>query len=98
MPECAHYHRPILALGAEDNPNNARVPQYPGKGYRECLAWGWIEERTHPHAGYRFFAITPAGDDARSAPKPKRPKRARLAMLPDRVSTADPRLKTLGRT
>ena len=91
--EAKPYHRKILSLANEDNSNNARVPRYPGKGYAECLARGWIEERTQPHAGYRYFAITDAGKAALAQPRPEKVRTTSiLAARPPRLTPRRPRI------
>jgi hypothetical protein len=97
MTDALHHHRKILERAAEDNPNNARVPRPAGKGYRECVERGWIEERTHPHAGYPYFAITDDGKVAlatKLAPKPR--TTPRLKMLPDHLTPTPPRIRAAG--
>ena len=88
-----YYHKPYLERANEDNPNNARVPECPGKGYIECLEYGWIEELVHANALYKYFKITEAGEAAlrqpRQKPKPAERKisrlQSRLAELPSRL-------------
>lgn len=91
--EPRHFHKRFLDIAAEENPNNARVPTSPSKGYLECLAAGWIIEQTHPHAGYRYFTLTPAGQEARIMRAPKKRRRtSNLKLVPARLHEAPDRL------
>lgn len=93
--EVKAYHRRWLSVAAEDNPNNARVPSYPGKGYLECRARGWIAETIHPHAGYAFFAITQAGEEASRRRVPaKVPSGRRVQMAQPKIRTIAPNIKS----
>lgn len=87
------HHRKYLEIAAEENPNNARLSRTPNKGYLECVSAGWLEELLHPHAGYKYFALTKAGEAVRRQASPPPPPAGReLAMMKPRVAPIPSRL------
>lgn len=91
-----HYHKPYLERANEDNPNNARVPEYPGKGYIECLEYGWIEELDQANANYKYYKITEAGEAALRQPRQKpKPAARKIFRLQSRLTEMPSRLGNL---